>query len=122
MIRSKDGSLWLGLYRDGILRWDGKSWARFGAEEGVTEKERVWRLLEDAQGALWAANGAGGLLRFDPEAGAWKKIEFQRADAEIFSISELPDKSLWASGNDFIARSGDGGEHWTLVATPDGRP
>ena len=63
MLRGEDGALWLGLDRDGILRFDGKAWTHFGAEQGVPEKS-IGRLLEDRSGVLWAAAGEAGLLRF----------------------------------------------------------
>ena len=59
MLRGKDGALWLGLDRDGILRFDGKAWTHFGAEQGVPEKS-IGRLLEDRSGVLWAAAGEAG--------------------------------------------------------------
>ena len=116
MLRGKDGALWLGLDRDGILRFDGKAWTHFGAEQGVPEKS-IGRLLEDRSGVLWAAAGEAGLLRFESATGRWQGVELPRPDAPVFSIAQLPDDSLWASGDNFILRSTDGGGQWDNVAT-----
>ena len=43
----------------------------------------------------------------------------QRPDAPVFSIAQLADDSLWASGDNFIARSTDGGREWEPVASLD---
>ena len=118
MLRGEDGALWLGLSGDGILRLDEGTWTHYGTEQGVPE-ESIGRLLEDRSGVLWAAAGEGGLLRFAPEMGRWQRVELQRPDAPIFSIAQLPDDSLWASGDDFIVRSTDGGRQWAPVATGD---
>ncbi len=118
MVRARDGSFWVGLDAAVILRFDGAKWSVFGPEQGLAEKQGVRHLLEDERGTLWATTGDGGLLRFEPDSGKWKRTEFQRADAPIYWISELPDKSLWASGDDFIAKSTDGGQNWTPAATP----
>ena len=58
-------------------------------------------------------------MRFAPETGRWQRVELQRPDAPVFSIAQLPDDSLWASGDNFIARSTDGGRQWAPVATGD---
>ena len=81
--------------------------------------EDIGRLLEDRSGVLWAAAGEGGLLRFAPETGRWQGVELPRPDEPVYSIAELPDGSLWASGNDSIVTSTDGGRQWAPVATGD---
>jgi ligand-binding sensor domain-containing protein len=117
MLQSKDGALWAGLHEDGILRLDGEEWTRFGPEEGVPQ-DTVWRILEGNDGVMWAAAGEGGLLRFDADSGQWQRVEFQQAEAPVYWISQLADDSLWASGNNFILRSEDGGQRWRTVASP----
>ena len=117
MLRGEDGALWFGLNSDGILRLNDSTWTHFGAEQGVPE-QNISRLLEDSAGVLWAAAGEAGLLRFVPETDRWQRVELQRADAPVFWIAQLPDESLWASGDDFIVRSTDGGLQWDLAAAP----
>ncbi len=117
IMRAKDGAAWIGTDAAGILRWDGKAWTVFGAKQGVPS-EHINRVFEDSSGTLWAAAGEGGLLQFKPDDGSWQRVEFQRPDAPVYWVGEL-DKSLWASGDNFIARSDDGGQRWSLVATPD---
>ncbi len=116
MLRGKDGALWLGLWEDGILQLKDGAWRRYGKEQGVPE-EAIARLLEDGNGAMWAAAGDSGLLRFDAEGGQWERVEFQREDARIVDISEMPDGRLWASGNNFILESRDGGKSWKTAAS-----
>jgi ligand-binding sensor domain-containing protein len=68
---------------------------------------------------LWAAAGEGGLLRFAPETGRWQGVELPRPDEPVYWIAQLPDASLWASGNNAIVTSTDGGRQWAPVATGD---
>ena len=118
MLRGQDGSLWLGLSRDGILRLDDDTWTHFGTEQGVPGND-IRRLFEDRSGVLWAAAGEGGLLRLAPETGRWQGVELPRPDEPVYWIAQLPDGSLWASGNNAIVTSTDGGRQWAPVATGD---
>ncbi len=118
LLRARDGALWVGLNQGGILRFDGSAWTLFGAQQGVPGTS-IAHLLEDHAGVMWAAAGDAGLLRFEPAAGRWSHVELQRPDAPVDWIAELADGSLWASGDNFIARSTDGGGHWVPRATPE---
>ena len=118
MLRGQDGSLWLGLSRDGILRLDDDTWTHFGTEQGVPGND-IRRLFEDRSGVLWAAADEGGLLRFVPETGRWQGVALPQPDEPAFWIAQLPDDSLWVLGDDIIVRSTDGGQQWEPVATGD---
>ena len=78
MLRGKDGALWLGLNRDGILRLTARHGRTSEPEQGVPQKS-IGRLLEDRSGVLWAAAGEAGLLRFEPATGRWQGVELAAA-------------------------------------------
>ena len=123
LLRSRDGSLWVGLREGMILRWDGKTWKRFGTAEGLrvgdSIDDRIRTLLQDRNGTIWAAASHQGLLRLDAEQGRWQRVAVQ-GDASIPGIAEFADGSLWASGDHLVARSTDGGKTWAQVGTGEG--
>jgi len=123
LLRSQDGSLWIGLARDGILRWDGESWSHWSAEEGVggqdLEDARIRALIEDDNGTLWAAASDRGLLRYLPEAESWERVGAPDLSAPVTAVAHFDDGTLWAAGDDWLARSDDGGNNWEIVATTE---
>jgi hypothetical protein len=123
LLRSNDGSLWIGLASDGILRWDGENYWFWGAEEGVggrdLEDARIRSLFEDDRGTLWAAASDRGLLRYRPEAESWERVDASNLSAPVTAIAQFDDGTLWSAGDDWLARSDDGGNAWEIVATTE---
>jgi len=123
LLRSRDGGLWVGLDEGMILEWDGKTWKRYGGAEGLRVgdpvNDRIRTLLQDRNGTIWAAATHQGLLRLDAAQGHWQRVPVQ-ADAPIRGIAEFADGSLWASGDQLVARSADGGKTWAQVGTGEG--
>jgi ligand-binding sensor domain-containing protein len=123
LLRSRDGGLWLGLDEGTILEWDGTTWKRYGAAEGLrvgdAANDRIRALLQDRNGTIWAAAAYQGLLRFDTTQGRWQRV-VMLADAPIRGIAEFADGSLWASGDHLVTRSADGGKTWAQVGTGEG--
>jgi ligand-binding sensor domain-containing protein len=121
LLRSRDGALWLGLQRDGILRWDGNEWTHFGEAQGVSRSSdadrRIRRLLQDRKGMIWAAASDQGLLRFDPAQGRWQQIAVVHDNPPIRTIAEFAAGELWAAGDGIVAYSTDGGQSWTQVGS-----
>src|SRR5690606_16004048 len=77
LLRSRDGSLWIGTFGKGLIRYDPaagtvvQSYRREGgdgARPGLGS-DNVLALLEDRDGGIWAGTGAG-LNRIDPQSQA----------------------------------------------------
>lgn len=71
-----DGTLYMSGVPVEVLRWNPRTRqvdARFGAEAGLTGK-RLFRLVLDGQGLLWAATEGAGLMRADTRRA---KLEFE---------------------------------------------
>ncbi|HJU82827.1 MAG TPA: diguanylate cyclase [Holophagaceae bacterium] len=69
-VEAPDGTLYMGGSPVEVLRWNPRTRqvdGRFGAESGLVGK-RIFRLVLDGQGMLWAATDGGGLLRADTKA------------------------------------------------------
>ncbi|MBA3469017.1 MAG: protein kinase [Herpetosiphonaceae bacterium] len=124
LFRASDGSLWVGLDTNGILRWDGAGWTHFGPDQGLAlpanaeADVRIRRFAEDATGVLWAAASERGLLRFDPAAGRWIQVDVLGSGI-IRGVARFPDNSLWVAGEDLVASSTNGGQDWALQGAAD---
>jgi ligand-binding sensor domain-containing protein len=104
LLRSRDGSLWLGLEHDGILRWDGNEWTHYGAALGPSG-------LRDADRRIRR------LLRFDSAQGRWQRIAVVHDNTPIRTIAEFADGQLWVGGDELVAYSADGGQSWTQAGS-----
>lgn len=62
-VLDRAGMLWFGTTERGIFRYDGASFVRFGAAEGLPD-DHVSSLAEASDGGLWIGT-ASGLCRFD---------------------------------------------------------
>jgi hypothetical protein len=123
LLRSSDGSLWLGLNLDGILRINGFSWTYWGPDEGVgghdLQDARIRALIEDDNGTLWAAASDRGLMRYRPDTDSWERVDEQLLTSPVTIVTELDDGALWVAGDDWLARSTDGGNFWEKIATTE---
>lgn len=123
LLHSDDGSLWLGLIRDGILRWDGERWRHWGEADGVGGRDlddaRIRALFQDDRGIIWAAASERGLLRYQPEENNWERVELPDLAEEVSAITQFDDGTLWAADGSWVARSDDYGTTWTVAGTSD---
>ena len=58
VLQSRDGDLWFGTKRQGLVRFRNGEWKTFTTREGLSD-DRVWSLLEDAEGMLWIGTDNG---------------------------------------------------------------
>jgi ligand-binding sensor domain-containing protein len=63
IIEDKKGNLWFGG-RDGIWRYDGKSYTHFTTKDGLINND-VWSILEDTAGNIWIGDRNKGLCRYN---------------------------------------------------------
>jgi ligand-binding sensor domain-containing protein/two-component sensor histidine kinase len=63
MLEDADGSLWVGTYGSGLLRFSASGAAdRFTIEDGLPNND-VFALCEDREGNIWVGTNGGGLTR-----------------------------------------------------------
>lgn len=65
MIQSKDGSLWFGSTGDGIYCYKDKHIKQY--QQTDPKSNKVWTLLEDKRGTIWAGT-EGGLYRMEGDS------------------------------------------------------
>jgi ligand-binding sensor domain-containing protein/serine phosphatase RsbU (regulator of sigma subunit) len=75
---SGDGTLWLGTYGGGLVRFDRptNTFKTFGAAQGLPTNV-IFGVMEDKTGALWMTSNSG-LIKFQPDVGA--SFTFTEAD------------------------------------------
>jgi diguanylate cyclase (GGDEF)-like protein len=104
-----DGTLFMGGVPVEVLRWNPRARrvdGRFGAEAGLVGK-RLFRLVLDGEGTLWAATDGGGLLKADARQ---SNLHFQQetlpggtAGEYVSGISLGDSGRLYACGEQGIA-------------------
>jgi ligand-binding sensor domain-containing protein len=62
-LQDKDGNLWFGTTREGVYRYDGKSFTQFTVNDGLAH-HTVLSILEDKAGKIWFGTG-DGICYFD---------------------------------------------------------
>ena len=61
--QDKDGNIWF-TFKDGICRYDGKTFTKFTSEDGLGGTE-IWGLYIEDSGIIWIT-ARGSTTRFDP--------------------------------------------------------
>jgi signal transduction histidine kinase/ligand-binding sensor domain-containing protein len=61
--QTKDGYLWLGT-DNGLVRFNGATFAAFTVETGSLRDNEVWAIQEDDEGGLWIGTYGGGLTLY----------------------------------------------------------
>ncbi|MDE1155960.1 MAG: two-component regulator propeller domain-containing protein [Acidobacteriaceae bacterium] len=88
-LRTHDGSLWVSVLRQGVVRLQGARAQSFAATQGLTDLN-VWCLFEDRSGRLWAGTGSG-VFRFDGTR--WEQV-LPQVKGSVLSIAQRADGTL----------------------------
>ena len=108
LVEAPDGT-WFGAGSPVIFRWDPRTnqVKRFGPEAGVICQGRIFRLLMDSRGTLWAGTDGGGLLRGEGQGDA---LRFHRVlvpggtrQERFRDLMEDGQGRLWAAGDQGVA-------------------
>jgi signal transduction histidine kinase/ligand-binding sensor domain-containing protein/CheY-like chemotaxis protein len=98
-LEDREGSLWIGVTGNGLVRWLGRRrWAGWTEAEGLSH-DIIWGVRRDHAGTLWAATESG-LNRFDPKRRrwvAWPDAPLRRG--RILALAASPDGKLWVGRN-----------------------
>ena len=63
LLRTRDGSLWIGTSGEGLFRWKEGETTRFGRAHGLPDPT-ILSLCEDREGRLWIGTYEAGLFQF----------------------------------------------------------
>jgi streptogramin lyase len=64
MIQAVNGDIWLATWGAGLLRYDGKSFYRFTAKEGLPGNDLL-SIMQDREGNIWLGTDGAGVCRYD---------------------------------------------------------
>ena len=94
--REPDGTMWFGLWANGVYCYDGKQFTKFAPEEEGLAHANVVAIERDSSGALWFGTLWGsGVYRYDGE----NLSNFTTADGlpsnSVFPSPCAPDGMMW---------------------------
>lgn len=110
----KDSTAWIAV-SDGLLRYDGYAWRRYGKADGLPS-DFVRAVCVDSQGRLWVGTDRGAGV-FDGKSFASLGSERGLAGLSVRRIYQDPDGSLWFCSDPWPDASWPGG----LTRYQDGR-
>lgn len=95
IVQDERGFVWFAT-ADGLARFDGHSFVRYGAAEGLTD-ELIWDLLPGPD-AYWIAGEGGGLFRFHPDAAPARFEPIPIAGVErVYRLLRDREGAIWAA-------------------------
>jgi ligand-binding sensor domain-containing protein len=100
-LEDKNGNIWFGTTRDGVYRYDGKSFTNFTSKDGLNSNV-VWSILEDKQGNIWFGTDAG-ICRFDGKSiksipittGSYLLFNSTNTKNAVWSILQDRNGTIW---------------------------
>ena len=90
----RDGGLWVGTARAGLLRLHEGRWQRWARDTGFPFDEIMW-LHEDARGALWIAAEDAGAARMDRAGVQVFDAASGLGHTTVYTIAEGPDGAIY---------------------------
>jgi ligand-binding sensor domain-containing protein len=128
IVEDKKGNLWFGT-SDGLVKYDGRKWARFSKKEGLPGRdEEIWGLLVDKDGIVWVG-ASGGVCHFDGERfipfslpdSTVENRQYMLSDKLVFKIIEDKHGNIWlATDGNGIFKYHNGA--FTHLTTKNGLP
>ena len=95
------GSLWIGLFTDGLLRWTEDSLLYMTATKGLVGNQTLASIVPDQEGDIWVASWIGGVSEFRmPESGHGKPTVIHYSQKEGLSNALIRD--IMPDGDDRI--------------------
>ena len=113
--RTKNGSLWVGTFQDGLFKVDplkhtAKQFLKGSGDLGVNNND-IFCIDEDRSGNVWIGTNGGGVNVYDPETGKFKFFlhEYGSSDKSMLPVNGyIRDFEEDNMGNMWIASHGGG--------------
>ena len=98
LVGGADGTLWVGTFGAGLMRFDGSHFTRLTARDGLPG-DLIYALLNDRDGNLWIGTSGGGLARYRDGTLQSLTDEHRRLTNDVMSLFEDAEGSLWVGTN-----------------------
>ncbi len=130
ILAAADGTLWLGLWNIGIVRWDPQTnrVIHAGLEElRDIRADLVYQISRDPAGQLWAATRYSGVFRLEQDR--WERVSIQQNGQayapSFYCVHHQPPDLLWLCTEDGLLRyridSGQAQSYGTAHGLPANR-
>jgi ligand-binding sensor domain-containing protein len=109
-----NGTLFAGLYGQGVAAWDDEARRWTVRSEGLGTSNTIYSLIEGTGGRLFVGT-EGGILRSSDDGVHWERASTGLEEGNFWTLA-ADDKTagrLWAAGQVGIFSSDDGGGSWT---------
>lgn len=97
--QSRDGGIWLGIDRGGLVRLRERRFDVLGLEEGLPVRTTL-SICEDETGAMWIGTGGGGLCRWKDGRVTRFSVGASVSANFVFSLYPRPEGGLWFSAGE----------------------
>lgn len=117
--QSRAGSLWIGT-RHGLVRFDGQRMSSIDLGDSGPSEVSVTRIIEAADGVVWATTGRQGLLRVQDGRLTALGEGAGVPPRELRGLAQAPDGTIWMVGVEGIASLAPG--QWIAARRDAGLP
>ena len=97
MLEDKNGNIWFGTFRAGVIKYDGRYFTHFTQREGLGNNV-VWSMREDKRGNLWFGT-EDGVIKYDGRSFTRFTEKDGLSSNNIRSILEDKSGNLWFGTN-----------------------
>lgn len=118
LLEDSNRNLWIASYGQGLQRWHEGQFETYGTSLGFIDR-RIWKLLEDREGSLWAGTRQGLVRLRDGPVVSWTSHE-GLPDDHVRAVHEAPDGAIWLAHLAGVSRLADG--HFQHFGTAQGLP
>lgn len=103
LFEDREGNLWAGNGKWGLLRVTDGQFKRFDSESGLAN-ETVSAIAQDREGTLWVGTDGGGLFRREGER--FTAVTFNEPASHLFvkALACTPDGALWVAYDEAVRR------------------
>ena len=114
LLQTRDGTIWVSTYVDGLFRYDGKTWTNFSPPFGPF----AYTIEEGVDGVIWCGTTIG-VWRYDGRTWTGFTPADGLGDYLVWSLRQMRDGALWAGTISGGASRYDG-RAWTPFTKKDG--
>jgi ligand-binding sensor domain-containing protein len=93
IFEDKEGNMWFGLHRGGVLKYDGKKFLQYTKPQGLRGKS-VYSIVQDDQGSIWFGTDKG-LVKYSHNKFSTYTTKEGLSGDFIIKIMQDDQKNLW---------------------------